>query len=525
MDAAPVPKSPTSKTTTIPLGNKPFSSPYYSIGLEVAQNMYLEVAQSEFSKAGYYLLKIPGLKRYGPIPSENIGACRGMLTTTGYRTFTVNGTTLSEILQDGTKVFIGTINSNAGPVYMADNGSLMMLVDGQNGWILRYSDSNFTMITDEYFPGNTPETAAPTFVIYIDTYFVVNVPNSNKFYWSTNFYGNDNTPDFLYSPSVPNGYWSPLQSAQKIGKADDISAIANVNNYIWAFGYQSTEVFYDTGNFNGQLWSRYQGAVINIGCQAKYSVAVYANNVFWLGTDVAGTLGVFSNEGMAPVRISTRGIEQIIESMGTWSDCQAYTYSQSGHNFYVMQFPTANRTFCYDTVTQSWHERTRLIDGTGSLVRWPGMYATSNWDKHIFGDVGSSATYTMEPKYYKNDNPMDTGINAIRCVKTTPIGFSLGQNVRYNWLQVICNQGTGTSVPEANGTGMNPTVQVAWSNDCGVTYGNEMSAPIGRQGEYQKRSRVLSGGMGRNRVWRIATTDPVPFILVALLVDGSPCRF
>lgn len=514
-----------SKTTTIPLGNKPFASPYYSLGQEITHNMFLELAQSENSKAQYYLLKIPGLRRFGSIPSTNLGACRGIITTTAYRTFIVNGSTLSEVLQDGSTVYIGTVNSQAGPVSMADNGSLMMLVDGNSGWILRYADNNFTRITDEYFPGNTIDTAAPTFVIYINTYFAVNIPNTNQFYWSTNFYGNDNTPDFKYDPTYVDGYWSPLQSAQKIGKSDNISAIANVNNYIWAFGYQSTEVFYDTGNFNGQLWSRYQGAVINVGCQAKNSVAVYANNVFWLGTDIAGTLGVFSNEGVAPVRVSTRGIEQMIESMGTWSDCQAFTYSQSGHNFYVMVFPTANRTLVYDTVTASWHERTKLLDSTGQLVRWDGMYATNNYDKHIFGDANTSACYALDTRYYKNDNPMDNDVNDIRCCKTTPIGFSLGQNVRYNWAQIICNQGTGTNAPETNGTGLEPTVQLAWSGDCGITYNNEQSAPIGRQGEYSKRTRVLAAGMSRNRVWRITMTDPVPFILVAILVDGSPCRF
>jgi hypothetical protein len=31
--------------------------------------------------------------------------------------------------------------------------------------------------------------------------------------------------------------------------------------------------------------------------------------------------------------------------------------------------------------------------------------------------------------------------------------------------------------------------------------------------------------MGRNRVFRIAMTDPVPFILVALIFNGNPCRF
>jgi len=97
--------------------------------------------------------------------------------------------------------------------------------------------------------------------------------------------------------------------------------------------------------------------------------------------------------------------------------------------------------------------------------------------------------------------------------------------VIYNWVQVICNQGSGTTVDNVDGVGTNPALQLAWSDDTGETWSNERSAPIGRQGQYASRTRVLGCGMGRNRVFRIAMTDPVPFILVALIFNGNPCRF
>jgi hypothetical protein len=515
-----------SKITEIPLGNKPYATPFYSLGQEICQNLYLENAQSEFSKANYYLLKIPGLNRFGSIPSTNVGACRGLFTSTNGRTFAVNGNLVQEIQRDGTQSYIGNINSYTGKVSMCENGNLLMLVDGANGWIIRYTDNNFTVVSDEYFPGVSANTNAPTFVTYFDTYFIVNVPNTNQYYWSNSFYArsHDNN-ETEYDPTEANGYWTPLQSGQKIGRPDNIAALIWCNNYLWLFGYNSCEVHYDTGNYSGQQFARYQGAILNIGCNAPNSVAVYANNVFWLGTDNVGTLGVFSNEGMNPVRISTRGIEQMIETMTTWSDCIAYTYAQAGHSFYVMQFPSANRTFVYDTATQSWHERTKLLANTGTLVRWDGIYATSNFDKLIVGDMSSSAYYNLSVDHYYNDNPMDTGFNYIRCCKTTPINFSEGQNVRYNSVQVICNQGTGLTNNLPSGIGKDPMLQIAWSDNTGLTYSNDQPAPIGRQGEYSKRTRLLACGMGRNRVWRFVLTDPVPFILVAAIIDGSPCRF
>ena len=52
------------------------------------------------------------------------------------------------------------------------------------------------------------------------------------------------------------------------------------------------------------------------------------------------------------------------------------------------------------------------------------------------------------------------------------------------------------------------------SDDSGTTWSNERRVSLGRQGEYQRRSRITSCGTSRNRQWRITVTDPVPVILV-----------
>lgn len=519
----------TAITTTIPLGNKAFASPWFSVGREICQNMYLENASTEFAKAQYYLVKIPGLQRFGSIPTVNTGACRGLFTASNYRTFTVNNNRVSEILSNGSLSFIGYIGSYSGPVSMAENGKLLMLVDGIGGWILRFTDNNWTRITDEYFPGVDAGTLAPTKVTYLDTYFICNVPDTDQYYYSTSYYVRDHDDTSSpYDPAEPNGYWTPLLSGRKIGKADNINCLINCNNYLWLFGYNSCEIHYDTGDFNGQLFARYQGAILNIGCKAPHSVAVFNNNIFFLATDITGNLGVYSNEGMSLVKISTVGIDQIINEMSDWSDCIGYTYAQNSHQYYVMQFPRADKTYVYDISNGSWHERTYLDKSTGLLHAWKGLFATNNFDKMIVGDNSSSAFYQLNQKYYLNDNPMDAGYNYIKCVKNTPIQFQNGVNVRYNWVQVICNQGSGLTLNTEAGVGQEPHVQLSWSEfgyGPGTKGANEREAPIGREGDYSKRTRVLALGMGRNRVYNIAMSDPVPFILVGLLINASQCRF
>lgn len=512
-----------SKPTVVQFGTKPYSTPFYSVGRYFCHNLYLEVAQSQDAKISSYLLKIPGLRRFGQIPSENLGACRGVITCGNGRTFMVFGSALWEIVDEqGTRVQRGQLTTYSGPVSMAENGFQMILVDGTAGWILDFAHNWWNEITDVNFPRGENGSSAPTHVAYLDSYFLVNSPGTIDYYWSESYYQrhhDDTSSD--YDPAFPDGYWDPINSGKKMGRPDNIVALANVNNYLWLFGQESNEIHYDTGQLDEQLFARYEGAILNFGCCAKHSVAVINNSVFWLSTDSRGTLGVFTNDGLAPRRISTRGVEQIIQEMDAYSDAIGFSYSQSGHTFYVLQFPTADRTFVYDLVTDAWHERTYLDAATGKLHAWKGLYATEKFDRLLMGDTGSSALYELDPTYYLNDNPLDTGFNYIRCATCTPILFSSGVMVRYDWAQIVCNQGQGLQVDTPDGVGKNPKVMLAYSNDTGITYNNEREAPLGRQGEFTKRSTVLGLSAGRNRVFRVTMTDPVPFILVQLILHGQ----
>lgn len=43
---------------TLPLGAKPYSQPYNSVGKEICQNLYVETSTTETAKAQYYYIKI-----------------------------------------------------------------------------------------------------------------------------------------------------------------------------------------------------------------------------------------------------------------------------------------------------------------------------------------------------------------------------------------------------------------------------------------------------------------------------------
>ncbi len=322
--------------------------------------------------------------------------------------------------------------------------------------------------------------------------------------------------------SGSGGHWNGLNTNSKITHPDNIVAIIDCNNQIWLMGSGSIEVHYDSGDFAGGVWKRYESAILEIGCSARFSPAKHLNQVYWLGTNLDGTLGVFTNNGLAPQRISVRGIEQIIQEMSDYSDAIGQVFFEYGHAFYLLQFISGDRTLVYDITTGTWHERTFLDRPTGTTHRWHGSYCTTISGHVIWGDAFTDAVYQSSQETYANDDAAGAGVNYIKTIKTTPIGFNSGKYVRYCSLQVIFAQGVGLPVDTAEGVGVDPVALIAYSDDSGVSWTQEQDVKLGRQGEYAYRSRLTTLGASYNRVWRVTCTEPVRYLLIGMVADMRP---
>ena len=500
------------KTIRIPLGNKPFVSPYNSVGREVCKNLYIEYAGSGTAIAEYFAIRIPGYRRFTNWMAT-ASSTRGLYASTTGRLFTVNSNKVSEINSEGAGVVIGTLNttSAAVPVAMCDNGSELLIVDGRDGWIFDLTaefPGSFTRITDESFPGVTSQ-IGPTHCVCLESYFFVNEPGTRRYWWSNPSYTADND----------GTHWNGLNFGQKQGNADLLQAIIACQGQLWLFGATQTEAHYDTQDFASQLWAKYQGSEIRMGTVAKYSVCSFANSVFWLGADDKGTIAAWTNEGFNPKRISTRGIEQIMQTLGDLSGTLGFIYSMAGHTFYVLQLP--GRTLVYDMATDAWHERTYLSPVTGEESAWKCKYSAFAFGWNLFGFRDGGGVVLLDQNDHYNRDPMNEEVSYVRWEKTSPITNEGGKLIAYFRAQPIFQQGVGLSENTAAGVGQNPKCLISWSNDSGNSYGNTHEVGMGKQGEYGFRSRLQLCGHGRNRVWKLSGSDPVLTILVALQVDAE----
>ena len=350
----------------------------------------------------------------------------------------------------------------------------------------------FAQITDPDFPG------AGT-VGYLDGYFVFNEPNTQKF-WVTSL---------LDGTSI-----DPLDFASAEGYPDSVVALNINHREIWLFGNNSIEVWYDAGNADFPM-ARIQGAFMELGCAAAYSVAKLDNMVYWLGSDARGRGIVYRGKGYNGERVSTHAIEFAIQNYATIADAIGYTYQQEGHAFYVLSFPTAGKTWAYDVSTTLWHERAGFENG--EFVRHRSNCQMSFNNEIIVGDYEDGRLYAFDLDVYADDDQIQKWLRSWRAI---PPGQNNLKRTAQHMLQLDCESGVGLN----NGQGSDPQVSLRWSDDGGHTWSNYHARTMGKIGEFGERVIWRRLGMTlklRDRVYEASGTDPVKIAILGAELQAS----
>ena len=247
-------------------------------------NLYPE-ATPEGGKSSGFLTRCPGYKYVSDVGS---GPIRGLWTFGGFL-YVVSGVELYKVDGDWVATLLGTV-SGSGPVSMSDNGDQLFVACNPRSYTYSVASNLFAEITDPDFPGAVT-------VGFINGYFVFNEPNSQKV-WITSYQD---------GASV-----DPLEFSYTDANPDNLLSLIVNRNEIWMFGTTSTEVWYYSGDIDFPL-ARIQGAFNEIGCAAPYSVAKLDNTVFWLGSDPRGNAMVYKAAGYGAQRVSTHGIEKVLQ--------------------------------------------------------------------------------------------------------------------------------------------------------------------------------------------------------------------
>jgi hypothetical protein len=417
-----------------------------------------------------------------------------MFSTSKDRLFSVHGNKLLEIDTIYNIIERGTIESITGVVCFAENSvDQMMIVDGNNGYIYSLNDNTLEEITADGF-------VAGTSVICIDGFFVCNKTGTGQFALSDYQKG-----------KIWNG--SNFYEAESLG--DPIQALAKLNNEIWVIGLKSIEAWYNNGGNTADpadVFTRTNQATMDMGTSAPNSVQTNGNALFWLGRNSQGAYSVWMATGYQPQRISTHAIEYRISKLADSDEVRAYCYQKEGHFFYVLNFINSDMTIVYDLTTGLWHDWLHFneLDGTYS-AHYAVAHAFFN-GKNIVGNRIDGKIYELDLDYYKDGN------STIRRERT---GGHISEPDRkrmfFKSFELDLLRGQGLQ----SGQGVDPQVMLTWSDDGGETWSDERTATAGKVGKYKTCVDWNRLGSARDRVFKIAVSDPVKWVLSGAIIEAT----
>lgn len=426
----------------------------------------------------------PGLRSFAVPGVAGLG--RGAYRATNGELFIVVGTGVYFVSSLGVATLLGSIAAGTSICYMVDDTSTMLLADGSvTGYEIVLTTHTFSAIADVNFLG------ANRFD-FLDTFVLSNVPATQEF---------QSTLSNVLT-------WDPLYFASKTGFSDLLVTLAVVHREIWLLGSLTSEVWFNAGNA-GFPFAIFPGVFFQHGIAALASLATHGENLFWLEQDKNGDRIVVEGKQYAVDRISTYAIEQELKKYTVVSDAVGFCYKQKGHIFYVLTFPTADKTWVYDKQTLLWHEET-WIDANGLEHRSRLVAAANAYDKNLGLDWETGTVYVIDPTVYTD---MEQPIVRRRGF---PHMVSQGNQVSYGSFRADMQAG------EALDNATDTSVFLRFSDDRGKTWGNPLEQSLGAGGKFLVQPQWWRLGRARDRVFEIFWSAPQLTGLNGAWIDPIP---
>jgi hypothetical protein len=383
--------------------------------------------------------------------------------------YAVVGNQVYRISKDGVKTLCtGNLLTSVNTVSMAAIATQLMIVDGTFGYIV--TGTTITRITDDGF------VLYPTTVTSQDGYFLVTSQASGR----------------VYISDLNNGLsWDDTVYFNAEGSPDNTLAVFSDHRDVYTFGEETFEVWYNSGAT--VPFDRRPGSSQEVGIGAKHSIAQLDNTLFFLTNKYQAV----RLEGNNPKAVSTRSIEYQISKYDRKSDAIGMGITIEGNAFYVLTFPDADKTWCYNAATGFWNE---LKSYSG---RWRGNCYVDLNGKHIVGDVSNGKLYELDFDTYTDNSQL------IRRIRVPSVIKKEGKRIFHHELEIFFEPGVGL----ITGQGSDPQAMLQYSDDSGHTWSSELWRSAGKIGKRKWRAVWNRLGVSRQRNYKLTVTDPVKWVV------------
>lgn len=455
----------------IPIVGQSYHLKDWAIDCQRTLNMYPQAVESGNSPNVSALLPTPGLIRR----FELSGKIRGLYALSNFA-LCVSGEKLYKI-QNGSASEIGVIPGQDF-VNFSDN-SLHVMITGDDAYkytIKTNSLEKLAINNDTGFFGASD-------VTFLDSRFIWTVPNSGQIQWSI----------------LLNTTTDALSYATAEARSDNLVRTVSISGQLWLIGEKTTEIWNSTGS-NEIPFRRMSGAYIPTGCSAKNSVCIFGSSLVWLSQTDHGQAQIVMSEGFSARRISNHAIESEISHYERIDDAYSFAYQQNGHAFVVMSFPTAKKTWCFDAITQAWHERSFYNTEIFQHEHHRANTICFLNGEHLVGDRELGLIYKLCLDCKDDDGHM------ILRERITPVLNPHAVRIIFSELELIMQTGQNNN--------SDPQILLSWSDDRGRTWSTERQASIGKIGEFKKRVIFRRLGQSFNRMFRLRLSDAAQFVIL-----------
>jgi hypothetical protein len=323
-----------------------------------------------------------------------------------------------------------------------------------------------------------PDIGAPNSVCFMDGFFIFS-------------YG-DGT---LQASGLNDVTISTLDKTKAQSKPGGLSRCITFNGQLVALGPTFGEVYANTANPTGFPFTR--SYVLQRGLIGPYAIAGqedgFGSALIWGADDNS----VVKHNGTPnPLKISPPDLDRLIAGVSDKSTLEASVYISQGHPKWVIKCPT----FCweFDLGSEKWNERKSYLQTTWRAIG--GCNAFGQW---LVGDTQGGRILKIDPLALD-----EFGSPLVMQIDSGPVvGFPARTKVGKADFNFITGVGIATgSDPIAT----NPQVGISWSNDGGITYGNEFVRELGRQATDSRIMMTRTGMTSTHgRRWRMKISDPV----------------
>jgi len=378
---------------------------------------------------------------------------------------------------------IGSVSTLSGRAKMICNGTqIMVAIYGVNAYVYDISAETLTIISDTDLPAIQSITAQDTYALVVS----------------------EDTADFYVCTAGDYTAWDPLDYEEANRQPDNLVGSESLDGELWEFGTDSIELYIHDGTA-AFPFKKVQAVDHSIGLGAADSLAVGDTSIFFLDNMDR----IRRSIGYATKQISTEKIEQEIADMSTVSDAKGFTINWYGSWWYVITFPTGNKTFIYDISASAklessvWYRWTSYPDQAAHRIN---QYLGYFNREHLIGDRDNGIIWKLDGSLYHDNG------HEIISEWTSPHIPDKGQRQPWSFFELDMQPGVGlTNDLVSPAAGSTPSARLEYSDDNGKTWTVKGYREIGEKGEYEKRMVWRRLGMTRRkgRIFRAVISSPV----------------